>query len=125
MTGNDALRQALVLLNYTDANGNISAGNNANLTKRALPLINQIYADLWEPRGAGAVFSPLKGLGETLDLDGYVCFNVLPYGVAMMLAASDGDVDNQSLYAQLYNQRRPSAFKQSDHIQDRWPRTYL
>ena len=125
MTGNDALKQALNLLNYTDANGNISAANNANLTKRALPLINQIYADLWEPRGTNTAFSPLKSLGESLDLDSTVCFNVLPYGVAMMLAASDGDADNQSFYAQLYNQRRPSAFKQGGRIQDRLPRTFL
>ena len=125
MTGTEVLRQAMSLLNYTDTNGNINAANNANLNKRALPLINQIYADLWEARTEGAFFTALKSLGETLDLNDYVCYNILPYGVAMLLAQSDGDVDNQSLYASIYNQRRPAAFSRGGHIRDVLPRTYL
>ena len=64
MTGNDILRQAYGLLNYTDANGIINAANNANLTKRSLLLINQIYADLWQPRTSGAPFSALTSMAQ-------------------------------------------------------------
>ncbi len=125
MTGNDMLRQAMSLLNYTDNNGNINAANNANLNKRAFPLINQIYADLWEPQKDGEFFSPLKSLNETLDLNDHAATNVMPYGVAMLLAQSDGDADNQTLYASLYNQRRSSAFRHSSRIRDVLPKTWL
>lgn len=125
MTGHDVLRQAYVLLNYTDTNGNIHAGNNANLSKRALPIINQIYADLWQPRRIGAVFSLLTSANQVLDLDDYTAINIMPYGVAMMLAQSDGDADNQSVYAELYNRRRGGAVTQSDRIQDRLPKTFM
>lgn len=125
MTGTDILRQAYTLLNYTDANGNVNAANNANLSKRALPIINQIYADLWQPRTAGAKFEVLLTMNQALDLDDYTAINIMPYGVAMMLAQSDGDVDNQSVYASLYNQRRAGAVTTTDRIIDKLPRTYL
>ena len=32
--------------------------------------------------------------------------DVMPYGVAMLLALSEGDGDNQLLYAGLYNRKR-------------------
>ena len=125
MTGTDILRQAYTLLNYTDANGNVNAANNANLSKRALPIINQIYADLWQPRMVGAKFEVLSTMNQPLDLDDYTAINIMPYGVAMMLAQSDGDVDNQSVYATLYNQRRAGAVTTTDRIIDKLPRTYL
>ena len=125
MTGNEILKQAYILLNYTDNNGNIQAANNANMSKRSLSLINQIYADSWESREVGATFVPLHALHETLDLNDYTLFNIMPYGVAMLIAQSDGDTDNQTLYATLYNQRRPSAFTQSAKIADRLPVTFM
>ena len=109
MTGTDILRQAYALLNYTDANGEVNAANNANLSKRALPIINQIYADLWHPRTGGSSFSLLTTMNEQLDLDDYTAVNIMPYGVAMMMAQSEGDADNQSVFSALYNQRRSGA----------------
>lgn len=123
MKGNDILRQALMLLNYTDHNGEIDAANNAHLNKRSLPILNQIYADLWEPRQAEAVFTPLNTLEDEPDLNAYTVYNILPYGVAMLLAQSEGDADNQTLYASLYNQRRPGAKRRPEHIRDVLPRT--
>lgn len=125
MTGNDVLKQAYSLLNYTDANGNINAANNANLSKRALPLINQIYADLWQPSAPDDLFRVLTSTHENLKLDEYTAVNIMPYGVAMLLAQSDGDADNQTVYAALYNQRRAGAVTQTARIHDTMPRTYL
>ena len=125
MTGTDVLRQALMLLNYTDVNGDINAANNANVTKRALPIINQVYADLWEPHTGGENFSPLTGLRQEIPLSDYTLYNIMPYGVAMFLAQSEGDTDNQAMYAELYNQRRPGAFISQHNVADVLPRTYL
>lgn len=121
MTGNDIFKQAMVLLNYTDNNGNVNAGNNANLNKRALPIVNQIYADLSE----SAEPKILTSLNEQIDLNRYALLNVMPYGVAMLLAQSDGDAENQTLYASLYNQRRASAFKNGSSRIDVLPVPYM
>lgn len=122
MTGKEIYRQALALLNYSDADGNATA--DADLHKRALALVNQIYADLWHISNSGQ-FHPLTALSNQIDLETQVLTNVMPYGVAMLIAQTDGDADNQALYANLYNQRRPSARSRNDRIEDRQPRVFL
>lgn len=124
MLANEVFKQALVLLNYTDPHGNIDAVNNAELYKRALPLLNQIYADLWHIR-TGEGFQPLTSLSQVVPLESYVVNNIMPYGVAMLIAQTNGDADNQAIYAALYNQRRSAAQSVSDRITDRLPRAYL
>ena len=125
MTAADALRQACLLLNYTDHTGGVNAGGNADLNRRALPLINQIYADLWQPRQAGDTFAPLTATNQALQLEESVAIGILPYGVAMLLAQTEGDGDNQTVFARLYNQKRSGAIRQGDRIGDRLPRPWL
>lgn len=124
MTGNDVFRQAMVLLNYTDNHGQFNSLNNAELYKRSLPIVNQIYADLWAIQSTAA-FVPLASLNDEIPLNTHTLMNVMPYGVAMLLAQTDGDADNQTMYASLYNQRRPSAAVNSGLIQDCLPRVYM
>jgi len=118
---NEVFKQALVLLNYTDPQGNVDAVNNTELYKRALPLINQIFADLWHVR-TSANFEPLVSLSQEIPLASYVVTNIMPYGVAMLIAQTNGDADNQALYAAMYNQRRSSAQSVSEQIVDKMPR---
>ncbi len=122
MTGNEMYKQALSLLNYTDADGNWMG--DADLQKRSLALINQIYADLWYVQSTRP-FLPLISMAQQLLLEAHVLNNIMPYGVAMLIAQTDGDADNQALYAALYNQRRASARSQSDRIINRQPYPYL
>lgn len=124
MTGNDIFHRALVLLNYTNSHGSVEALNNSELYRRKLPLINQIYADLWSIYSEEE-FLPLSSPAEEIPLSAYILNNIMPYGVAMLIAQTDGDLDNQSLYATLYNQRRPAARTTGGRIEDRMPRTYL
>lgn len=124
MTGNEIFRQALSLLNYKDANGGVDAVNDAELHRRALPLINQIYADLWHIV-TDTRFEPLSSLTQQVPMEPYVLSNVMPYGVAMLIAQTDGDADNQAMYASLYNQQRSSARSGSDRVRDRLPRVFF
>ncbi len=124
MTGNEIFRQALSLLSYPNANGSVDAVNDAELHKRALPLVNQIYADLWSIV-TDARFEPLASLTQQVPMAPYVLTNVMPYGVAMLIAQTDGDADNQAMYASLYNQKRSSARSGSDRVEDRLPRVFF
>lgn len=95
------------LLNYTDQDGNADTALFGNLTKRSLALINQIYGELWymvrkEP------FVPLAALTQEIELPARAAHDVMPYGVAMLMAQTVGDADNQSLFATLYNRKRAS-----------------
>ena len=104
-TGQDVWERALYLLNYTDQHGRADALQYAELFKRALPLINQIYADLWFSERQGA-FRELAHLTQPLQLSPRLVQDVMPYGVAMLLAQTESDGDSQQLFAALYNQKR-------------------
>ena len=104
-TGRDVFERALRLLNYTDGNGRLDGRQYAEMFKRGLPLVNQIYAELWfcehtEP------FCELAALDGALRLSDRCVHDVVPYGVAMLLAQSESDGDGQRLFAALYDQKR-------------------
>lgn len=104
-TGRDVWERALRLLNYTDGNGRLDGGQYAELFKRALALVNQIYGELWFLEQEGA-FRELTDLSQPLRLTVRSVHDVAPYGVAMLLAQTESDGDSQQLFAALYNQKR-------------------
>lgn len=104
-TGRDVFERALRLLNYTDGNGRLDGQQYAELFKRGLPLVNQIYSDLWFAEQEGP-FCELNNLSAPLRLSARCVHDVMPYGVAMLLAQTESDGDAQQLFASLYNQKR-------------------
>lgn len=106
-TGKDILDRVVRLLNYTDSYGQADSLQYAEIYKRGLTVINQIYSDLWFAERTGP-FSELTALDQPLALSARSIHDILPYGVAMLLAQGLGDGDNQALYAGLYNQKRSS-----------------
>lgn len=121
MTGHDVVRQALALLNYTDTRADGSVPGGDGLNKRTLAFVNQIAAELWY-RDNTAPYRPLTDLSAYVLLDDVTARTVLPYGVAMLIAQSDGDANNQTLYASLYDGRRV-ATRTGDRIRDALPTT--
>ena len=107
-TGEEIKIRALELLNYTDQNGRTDSTMYADITARSLALVNQIYAECWYALEGERPFVPLPTLAAPVVLPPRVINNVLPFGVAMLMAQSLGDGDNQSLMADLYNQKRLS-----------------
>lgn len=118
-TGRDVLERALRLLNYTDGAGRLDGQQYAELFKRGLALVNQIYGDLWFLEREDA-FCELIDLSAPLRLSSRCVHDVAPYGVAMLLAQSESDGDNQQLFASLYNQKR-SALHRSVRRRDVLP----
>lgn len=110
MTGREAFEQAMRLLNYTDSYGDINGAKDAALFQRARALLNSIYADLfYTSHGPEEVFPELTDINEVLQLNDRIAQDVLPYGLAMLLAGSEGDGTNQAIFSRLYNAKRPSA----------------
>ena len=107
-TGEEVKNRALQLLNYTDQNGRVDSAMFADVTARSLALVNQIYADCWYMLTMPRPFEELPTLTEPMALPKRVIVDVMPYGVAMLMAQSLSDGDNQSLMADLYNRKRTS-----------------
>ncbi len=121
MSGQDVFRQAMRLLGYTDTLGDLDSGQNTEQYKRGLTVINQLVCDL-SLAESGTMAPPLSSLRQELPLSERTVRDVLPYGVAMLLAAAESDGDNQQLFAALYDQKRVSVRQTYERRTDTLPR---
>jgi hypothetical protein len=117
----DAFKRALRLLNYTDIGGETDAAAAGELYKRGLAVTDQICADVAQAE-QGQTPPSLTSLSAPLPLSSYAARQVVPYGIAMLLAAGRGDGDNQQLFAALYTQKRRGLGRGQEQRADRLPR---
>lgn len=121
MTGQEVFRQTMRLLGYTDTLGDLDSAQNTEQYKQGLTVINQLVCDL-SLSESGTMAPPLSSLRQELPLTERTARDVLPYGVAMLLAAARGDGDNQQLFAALYDQKRVSVRQTYERRTDTLPR---
>lgn len=121
MNGRSLFDKAMIMLGYTSAEG---LSGEEDMLKKALVIINNVYAELYtafvQKQGDEDGFVPLANINDTLNLPPRVANDIAPYGVAMWLAQSEGDADSQTLYANLYNQKKVCG-KKFDKITDKMP----
>ena len=103
MTAREILNSALKLLGYTEANGNSELPQ--RILNRATAVINVIYSELYRAEG-GNEFIPIKSLTDEIKLTEAVLTEIMPCGVAMMIAGSESDGDNQSFWAETYSRKK-------------------
>lgn len=112
MTAREILNNALKLLGYNEADGNSELPQ--RISNRAVAVVNVIYAELWRAEG-NTDFKPIKTLADEINLTERVSSEIMPCGVAMMIAGSESDGDNQSFWAEIYNRKRTTM----SHISER------
>lgn len=131
MTGRQVLDRAMGLLGYQTIE---ALSGPSELLQNSLTVVNQIYSDLFYTENrqagkshgiggesaAGGDFMPLIDLMEEMRLSRRAAGDVMPYGVAMMLAQNESDGDNQQLFATLYNRKRLS-LSYTDRVRDTIP----
>ncbi len=71
----------------------------------AINALNRIYAELFFLDN-GENFREITELTQPLYLGERLYFDVLPYGVASLIAAGLGDSENSNYYGQIYNLKR-------------------
>lgn len=124
MTGMELFDQAMEMLGYANAE---EISGKSDLLKKGLTLLNRVYAELHygfvAKPGDEDTFRPLSNIREELHLPTFVLQDVAPYGLAMYLAQSESDADNQSLYATIYNQKKMRG-KSVGRITDRLPHVW-
>lgn len=120
MTGNEMMKKALTLLGYTDSTGEISGEQ--RFRSRALTVLNAIYADLFYIKNRSNFF-PLREMTDLIELSERELNDIMPYGVAALLAQSESDGDQQQTFISLYNSKR-AALTQSGAVKDVIPCPY-
>lgn len=106
MTAKDVYETALALLGYED---------NPEFQRRAVPVTNKVYFDLYQRCSDGKDFQPIRSLSEELKLPQNVALTVMPSGVAELIALSEGDGELQQYFALDYDRARAKLAK-IDHI---------
>ena len=116
----DAFKRALRLLGYTDIDGETEAAASGELYKRALAITDQLCSELALMETGKT--TALTSLFAPLPLSEKSARQILPYGIAMLLAAGRGDGDNQRLFAALYTQKQALLSHTAERRVDALPR---
>ena len=95
---------AMALIGYNDINGEISG--ESELKMNAIPKMQLIYQVLYRAEGHTDELPVLLSLNDEIQLSNDTVRDIMPYGVAMLISQGEGDADNQSLMAALYNQKK-------------------
>lgn len=106
MTGVQMFITALNMLGYTTSE---------RFQSKALTTINQVYADIWYCVN-DTDFPPLKNLADDINLNTRILHDIMPYGVAAVLAQIENDGDNQQYFTRLYNRKRAGINRMSNIV---------
>lgn len=118
MNGTQMMKKALILLGYTDSQGNISAEQ--RFKSRAHTVINTVYADLYYTNKIKGDFRPIKSMSDIIRLPHRLLKDVMPYGVAVYFAMSESDSAQQQIFAEIYNKKR-TASQTENKVADKIP----
>ena len=117
MKAKEILNNTLKMLGYSNSDGN------AELTSRirnsAIVTMNLVYSDLHRAVGSGE-FEPIKSLDEEIKLPQKALGDVFMYGLAMHIARSENDGDQQQYYTMLYNAKR-AGLTGYGTVRNTWP----
>lgn len=99
----ELLNDSLKLMGYTDVNSN--SGITQKIKNNAIITVNLVYSDLWKVFNEKP-FEPIKSLTDEINLPLQMPTDVFLYGLAMHIARSENDGDQQQFYTYLYNSKR-------------------
>lgn len=104
MNGNQILQRALTLMGYTDQNGDIDSEAARSANRHGLAAVRQIYSEL--SYASGTAPAAVTDMSMPLPLSRRLLDEVMPYGVAMLLAIAEGDTNTEAAFALIYNRKR-------------------
>lgn len=120
-TAREVLERAMHLCGMTDSAGAIDRERDADMIRRGLPLTEQMVCDLYLLEHPDADPPEIKSSDTVIPLSARTVNDILPYGVAMLLAQVNGDAGAQSAFAAIYNQKRQSARRRTAAVTDVLP----
>lgn len=80
-------------------------GSDLRIQDVALNALNRIYAELFFLEN-GENFAEITNLSQKIHLKERILIDVMPYGVASLMASSLGDTENAGYMAEIYNRKR-------------------
>lgn len=118
MKTSEMVKKVITMLGYTEGSGSIA--ETPQMKMKAVSAVNAIYTDLFYATGAVGEYKSVTSPDSLIDLPERVVNDVMPYGVAAMIAQSENDGDSQQYYIMLYNQKR-AALTRTETVADTIP----
>ncbi len=116
MTASKIIEKATKLLGYDILQ---KTGGVTDIDENAISAVNSVYADLYFLLNKEG-FNEIENALETIDLPEKAQVDIMPYGVAALMASFQGDSDNQQFFSKIYNLKRKSLIKE-EILQDVLP----
>ena len=100
MNAGEMIKRAVTRLGYTDSDDSAA---------RRLEILNDVYAEIFYAESNAnkeiKEFKPVTSCLDELNLSSRALNDCLVYGLCEAFALNENDSDNQSYYAELYNQK--------------------
>lgn len=117
MKAKELLNSTLKMIGYSDSDGNVEL--TSRIRNSAIVTVNLVYSDLHRAVGSGE-FEGIKSLDDEIKLPQKALGDVFMYGIAMHIARSENDGDQQQYYTMLYNARR-AGLTSYTAVKNAWP----
>ena len=122
MLAREVFEKAMILAGLVNPDGTVDREREADIYKQGVVFLNSIYADLFYAENPNGQFNPATMNDDlSLTLSERALHDIMPWGIAMLLAGSVGDSMTQSLMSQTYSQKREGTIKQVRSIVDTMP----
>ena len=116
MSANELLNNTLKMLGYSDIDGNVELTQ--RIKNSAIININLVYSELWRIFNTSE-FKPIKSLSDEVNLPEKALSEAFIYGLAMHIARSENDGDQQQFFTYLYNAKR-ACLTQYGSVKNMW-----
>ena len=122
MLAREVFENAMVLAGMVNTDGTVDREREADLMKQGVVFLNRIYSDLFYSENPDGQFNPASMNDDlSLTLSERALHDIMPWGIAMLLAGSVGDSLTQSMMASTYSQKREGTIKMARTIKDNMP----
>lgn len=104
MTASKIIEKAMKLLGYDILQ---KTGSVTDIDENAITAVNTVYADLYYLINKDG-FIAITTAQDIVNLSEKALCDIMPYGVAALMASFQGDSDNQQFFSKIYNLKRKS-----------------
>ncbi len=118
MIAQDVLDRALILMDATSQAGNIDPLRTQDYTQKAPQIIDTIQHEVAYKLEVDV--NLITDLDDTLDLEDYICINVLPYGLAAILTLGDGDYTLHRYLSDKYEYNKSNLRRSEGQVTDQY-----
>ena len=117
VVGEQIYDRAIVLYGQTKKDGSIDAVKTAEYLGKCVPLLNQVLQEIAFIEGETDV-NEIQNVSDYVTISENSAMRVAPFGLSMLFALSDGDIDSFGFFSKKYEFGKSTIKKSSYQMKD-------